>query len=143
MKDSTISTYMIPRPVTANQADNITDLIYLMKEKGVSHLLIEDDDFKLVGVVSKDDLLKEASNLLMQTTGKVYSKYILNTKTAKEIMSPNPVSVSPDDSLDFVSMLMMSKYFHCLPVVKDGKAIGIVTSTDLLLAYFSKPEKTS
>lgn len=133
-----ISNYMIPDPITANINDSMSDLIYRMKDKNVSHLLIENNDFELVGVVSKEDLLTKMKTLLKVSSGSTYTKNVMNTTTAQEIMTIDPITVSPDDILETVSVIMLERNFHCLPVVENGKAVGIVTYTDLLLGFIGK-----
>lgn len=48
------------------------------------------------------------------------------------IMTKNVVTVSSSDSLDKVKTLLFEKHFHHIPVVDDGKLVGIITSWDLM-----------
>lgn len=50
----------------------------------------------------------------------------------KSIMTTNVVTVEPEDSLEVVKELLFEKHFHHLPVTKDGKLVGIITSWDLI-----------
>ena len=49
----------------------------------------------------------------------------------RTIMTKNPIVVSPDDIVSDVSEMMVSKKIQQLPVLKDGKLVGIITSYDL------------
>jgi CBS domain-containing protein len=53
-------------------------------------------------------------------------------KKVEEIMSKNVVACSPEDEVDNIWRLMQTKSFAGLPVVKDGRLIGIVTQKDLI-----------
>jgi CIC family chloride channel protein len=56
---------------------------------------------------------------------------ILDTVTVGSVMSPNPVTVGPDQSLDEVESLFHRRRSHGMPVVEDGELVGIVTLSDL------------
>lgn len=52
--------------------------------------------------------------------------------TVEHAMTSNPVSVSPDVSINSVAALMVDKNFHTLPVIDNGKLVGIVGKEDVL-----------
>jgi CBS domain-containing protein len=60
-----------------------------------------------------------------------------------EVMSRNPVSVEPKDTIDLVSKLMKDKGIGSLIVVKNGKPIGIVTEKDIVAKVVAKDAKPS
>ncbi len=57
----------------------------------------------------------------------------------RRIMSPNPPTINPEQSVIDVSYLMLEKNFQQLPVVDEGKFIGLVTSHDLWKKYENNP----
>jgi len=63
--------------------------------------------------------------------------------TVGDIMSPNPVTLSPEDSLSGIEDDMAVMALHHLPVVDDGKLIGLVSQRDLLRAESSVLDPTS
>jgi len=54
----------------------------------------------------------------------------------RKFMTPNPVTVSPEESINDVFHLLLQHRFRQAPVVEDGKLIGIVTDRDLRMAIF-------
>ncbi|MBT9438144.1 MAG: CBS domain-containing protein, partial [Desulfobacterales bacterium] len=52
--------------------------------------------------------------------------------TVAHAMTPNPVTVRPETSVEEVAALMVGKNFHTLPVVDEGKLVGIVGKKDVL-----------
>ncbi len=54
----------------------------------------------------------------------------------REIMTPNPVTISPDESIDDAFQTLLKKRFRQAPVVENGKLVGIVTDRDLRMAIF-------
>ena len=54
----------------------------------------------------------------------------------RKFMTPNPVTVSPEESINDAFHLLLQHRFRQAPVVEDGKLIGIVTDRDLRMAIF-------
>ncbi|PLX45889.1 MAG: acetoin utilization protein [Deltaproteobacteria bacterium] len=101
----------------------------LMKEKKINRLPVVDNG-KLVGIVTKDRLLRsapsDATSLSLHEIHYLYGKLTLG-----EIMKKNPHCVSPDMTLEAVAAFAQEKNVGSLPVVEDGKVVGIVTTNDI------------
>jgi len=54
--------------------------------------------------------------------------------TARDIMTPDPVTVGPDMTVTEAAHLMTGKHIGALPVVEDGVLVGLVTESDLIMA---------
>jgi CBS domain-containing protein len=54
-------------------------------------------------------------------------------KTARDIMTPDPVTVAPDLTVTDAAKLMVSKRIGALPVLDGGKLVGLVTEGDLIM----------
>jgi CBS domain-containing protein len=57
--------------------------------------------------------------------------FIYEMFTIKQIMAKNLTMVAPNTTIKKVAQMLVEKEFHALPIVKDEKLLGIVTSTDL------------
>lgn len=134
----TISLYMIKDPEKLSQDKSLNEVMSVLKETGLSHLLVHNVDNALVGVISKEDILKRIKILLNETTGKTYNSKVTNSLKAFDVMTKDPISLEPSDSLDYAVELLLQKEFHCLPVVKNDEPVGIVTAYDLLKAYYQE-----
>lgn len=53
-------------------------------------------------------------------------------KTARDIMTQNPVTVTPETTITDAVKILLEKRFNGLPVVKDGKLVGILCQSDLV-----------
>ncbi len=104
--------------------DEPIDLVTnLMDWKRIRHVPVEDDDGRLVGLVSYSEVLR-----YFNQGGKEEGLPV----SADSIMDPEPVTVSPETPvLDAIS-LMTEKKADCLLVVKDERLVGIVTEHDVL-----------
>lgn len=100
-----------------------------MTENNVSKLPVVDNG-KLVGIVTKNDLLK-AEPSSATTLDMFEISYLLSKLTVKKIMNPKVVSVSPDEVVEEAARIMVDNRISCLPVVKDGAVVGIITKSDL------------
>jgi len=105
--------------------DDIVDFAAtLMDWRHVRHVPVEGDDGELVGLVSHRALLR------LVATGQVGSEHKV---TVKEIMTRNPVTVSSDATTVEAIRLMREAQVACLPVVDDGKLLGLITEHDLIV----------
>lgn len=87
------------------------------------------DKGKLVGLVTKDNLLKASpSNATSFSRGELH--YLLSRLTVKEIMVKKVVTVSPDTSVEQAVALAQKNKVGCLPVLEGDKIVGIVTTND-------------
>jgi CBS domain-containing protein/gamma-glutamyl:cysteine ligase YbdK (ATP-grasp superfamily) len=105
--------------------DDLIDLVAcVMDWRHVRHVPVEDDQGRLVGLVSHRELLR----LLARGTSKNGAAPV----TVKEIMKPQPFTITPQSSTLEAIELMRRYKIGCLPVVADDKLVGIVTSYDFL-----------
>ncbi len=107
------------------RADDIVDFAAsLMDWRHVRHVPVEGDDGELVGLVSHRALLRLVATGRLGPDKKV---------TVSEIMNPEPVTVTPDTSTVEAIRMMREGNMACLPVVKDGKLVGLITEHDLIV----------
>jgi len=88
------------------------------------------DKGKLVGLVTKDDLLKaEPSSATSLSRGELL--YLLSKLTVKEIMKKNVVTVPPDIPVELATAIAQKNRVGCLPVVEGDRVVGILTTNDI------------
>ncbi len=109
---------------TVRQDDIVDFAATLMDWRHVRHVPVEGDDGELVGLVSHRALLRLVATGKLNAGGKV---------TVDEIMTPDPVTVRPDTHTVEAIRLMREHKLACLPVVEDGKLVGLVTEHDLIV----------
>jgi CBS domain-containing protein len=90
----------------------------------------------LVGVIAKYDLAK-----LFKSSEAGWRRRHLDRNLAKTIMSENPITAFPTASLAEAAQEMLINKIGCLPVVKDGELVGIVTETDLVALFATSGSK--
>lgn len=133
-----VSTAMSKSVVVANQSHKFSAVIELFSKYGMHHLPIVDADGKIIGILSSNDLMK----LFLDPK---YKGLSLNSEEADkaisiaDIMTPDPVTISPTGTIKDAAKIFTEKRFLALPVVDNGQIVGILSAKDLLylIAYFS------
>jgi acetoin utilization protein AcuB len=97
----------------------------LMNRKGIRRVPVVDGD-RLVGIVTKTDLLSIIGAGIPGRRGM--------NKLLVEVMKKNPVAIAPDDTVEAAARVMLRRKFSGLPVVEDGRVVGVITESDLFRA---------
>ena len=109
----------------------VIDAIKMMDQKKVGALLVIEKN-KLAGIISERDY-----------TRKVILKNRSSSKTkVSEIMTSNLKTANPSQSLDECMVIMSHNHIRHLPVVEDGKAVGILSIMDVVKNIISEQEFT-
>ena len=139
---------MTPRVATVRQDTPISEAAELMLTKRISGLPVVDADGKLVGIVSEGDFLRrgeigtrrQRSRWLafLAGPGKQAAEFVREEgRTVKDVMTPDPVSISENVALEEIVDLMERRDIKRLPVLRNDELIGIVTRANLLQAVAS------
>ncbi len=131
--------------ITVSPGMDITHAARLLLEKGINGIPVMDDE-KLVGILCQSDLIAQQKDLPIPSmftlldgliplkSTKQLEKAVqrIAATTVKEAMTPDPVTVQPDTSIEEIAGLMVDKGFHTLPVVEEGKLVGVIGKEDVL-----------
>ncbi len=142
------SEFMTKDVITLTPDRTVQDAASLMLEKNISVLPVVDSTSHLVGIITESDFIGKNANIphalasIKRLLGQIFyhdgvEQIFKNAKTMalEEVMSHHPKVVSPDDSLNDV-VDMMGKYnLKRVPVVKEGKLVGMITRHDILKAF--------
>ena len=116
---------------TVRGSDTLLAAEDLMRTGWVRHVPVIDAIDRVLGVLTQRDILK-ASISPMANAGPVDQQRWLERLLVRDVMSKKPVTIEPEaDLAEAVDKLLAGK-FGCLPVVEDGKLVGLITETDLL-----------
>jgi acetoin utilization protein AcuB len=122
-----IRAIMTPHPFCVSPQHTAAQIVDLFHTNRFRHFLVADGP-RLVGVISDRDVIR-----LFGTTDSLEPEY-LQSVTVGELMSTDLITISADATLGQAATLIIEHGINCLPVVADGQAIGILTSTDLFLS---------
>jgi acetoin utilization protein AcuB len=129
-----VKDWMSKDPITINDDTSMMKAIHLMKQNRFRRLPVLHEG-RLVGIVSDRDL-KEASPSKATTLDVHELYYLLAELHVKDIMTRDPVTVSPESTVEHAAQLMLENTISGLPVVDDqGKVVGILTQSDVFRAF--------
>jgi len=125
-REVTLAKHIMEEAVTCKIYENIKDVAKKIVEKEVNHIVIVNEENKIVGLVTSFDITKAVAE---------------NAKTLSEIMVKQVITASPDESIYSCARKLERYRISALPVIdKDGKVLGMVTS-EKISALIGKGEK--
>jgi len=126
---------MSTTPVTIVDGTPVTEALQLMRRRDVRRLpVLEPGTGRLVGIVSEKDLLYAAPS--PATSLSIYElHYALAQLKVTEVMTTDLITVAPDVPLEEAARIMADHKIGSLPVMRDGKLVGIITQTDLFKVF--------
>jgi acetoin utilization protein AcuB len=126
-----ISSIMHEKVVTVEMDDSLEVIREIFQKLSFHHLLVVSGE-KLIGVISDRDFLRATSPFL-DTMSESTRDLATLQKRAHQIMSPHPITVSPDMKVVDAAQLLLEKDISCLPVVSEENELrGIITWKDLI-----------
>ena len=114
-----VAELMTPKPVTVAPSDTLE----------AAHERMEAGRFRQVPVVDEERLV----GILTDRDTRQYRGQLAYTRV-DAVMSPHPFSVHPSTPVEKAAHLIITNKIGSLPVVEDGKLVGIITATDMLRA---------
>ncbi len=134
---------LMSQPVlTLGRNDKLSIADDLLEQQRIRHIPVLDADGLLCGIISQRDLFRGAL-LRALGYGSRLAEKMLESLPVKEAMSSPVHTVAPDTSAADAARLMLEKKVGCLPVVSDGKLLGIITESDFVEAAASAARSTT
>lgn len=113
----------------------------ILDNSNIHHLPVVDDNDLLIGMLSDTDMLTLkhwGSRFALKESDK-RNAFLLSKLLVSDVMTESLVTVKADDSLEHCAELLKTNRFKSLPVVEEGKIIGIITTFDLLITAYKNP----
>lgn len=140
----------IMRPViTVSQEDTLEQVIKVMQNEGVTGVVVLDENGEMAGILTERDFLKAIVEPPHPTLA-LYGIFVVPEETlrkvfgdikvlrAKNIMTRKVLTVGEDANLEEISSIMLHNNINHLPVVKEGRVVGMIERNDVLRAYIEK-----
>jgi acetoin utilization protein AcuB len=125
---------MTKHPITITEDVPISQALQFMREQKVRRLPVLNKKGKLVGIVSEKDLLYASPSPV--TSLSIHELHYLVSKiTVSEVMTKDVITVSEYTPLEEAARIMADNKIGSLPVMRDGKLVGIITESDLFKIF--------
>lgn len=122
--------FMTTPAKSLSQNASLLDAVLTFRRTTFRHLPVVDGD-RVVGIISERDVQRLSPSLLRNISEQEYNAVLQNT-ILERVMTRNPLTVSPEAQLREAAAILRDQKVGCLPVVRDGKLIGIITVIDML-----------
>jgi CBS domain-containing protein len=107
--------------VVATPQTRVTEAARLMRNSNVGAVLVVEQE-KLVGIFTERDAVYRVMALSLDPRDTLL----------REVMTPNPITVRPEETFGYALLLMHENGFRHAPVVEDGKPVGVISARHAL-----------
>jgi CBS domain-containing protein len=113
---ATVADLMTKDVLTVEPSDSIGEAAEKMVAAKVGAVVVMEDFVRIVGIVTERDLLRAVASRARAAEARV-----------RQWMTPDPVTIEPETTVEDAAKVMFDHNFRHLPVVKDGRPLGIVS----------------
>jgi len=126
----TVRDLMIAKVTTVARQDTVEVADGVMTLGRIRHLPVLDGT-EVVGILSQRDLYRSALGAAL-AFGVQKPQQIMRMLEVGDVMTTPPVTIAPDAPVQEAARAMEEKRIGCLPVIENGRLVGILTETDIL-----------
>ena len=126
---ATVADLMVRDVLTVEPSDTIGEAAEKMNASNVGAVVVMEDMVRIVGIVTERDLLRAVAARARAAEARV-----------RQWMTADPLTIAPETTVEDAAKIMFDHNFRHLPVVKDGRALGIVSLRLLARWAFNEPE---
>ncbi|NPA40309.1 MAG: CBS domain-containing protein [Thermodesulfobacteria bacterium] len=131
-----VKDWMTENVIVLDEDDSVVKAMQVFKEHQIRRIPVVKDG-KLVGIITDRDI-KSTTPPKSFSMDMYETYYLISTLKLRDIMTPNPITVFPEDEIEKAAILMLEYKISGLPVVDEEKhVLGIITQTDIFKAFVS------
>ncbi len=127
---TTVREWMAPDPVTISADTSLLSAFELMQTRVIRRLPVVDPMGRLCGIITRSDVY-QAVPIVRGDINRTEAAFALAGRTVEDIMTADPVSVTPDEPIQNAARQMIARKISGVPVVEDGKVVGVITESDI------------
>jgi len=145
---------MTKEVITVEPAVTVEALARLLIDNKISGVPVVDEQKRLKGIVTENDLIRQNKRLHIPTVIRLFDAFILlgsdrmedeikkmAATTVGEICTKDVVSIREETRLDEIATIMAEQHIHLLPVLRDGIVVGIIGKADMVRAMTNEASK--
>ena len=133
--------------ITVKPESTVETLARLLMDNKISGVPVVDEEKKIIGIVTENDLISKNARLHIPTIMRLFDAFILlgsgrmedeikkmAATIVDEICTKKVLTIQEDLSLEDIATIMAEKHIHLLPVLRDDVVVGIVGKADMVRA---------
>lgn len=129
-----VSDRMTPKPVTIPEDTSLKEALELIRSHPFRHLPVVDEEGSLAGIVTEKTLVYASPSPELSLS--VFEiDHMMRRMQIGQIMNREVVTVSSTLPIEEAARVMVDHGIGCLPVVDDGKLVGIISDTDIFRVF--------
>lgn len=131
--------------ITVNPSMTIEEFARILMKNQISGAPVVDEDGSLIGIITENDLITQNKRLHIPTILRLFDAFIplgtsrlekeikkITATTVGEICTKKVITVDPETPLEEIATIMTEKKIHLIPVIQEGKIIGIIGKKDII-----------
>ncbi len=130
-----VKDFMTKQLITFSPDDSIYAVLHTLVEKNISGGPVTDENGKLIGIISEGDCLKQVVRGKYTNTPELIGK-------VRDYMTPDPVTIGPDENIMTVAKLFLKLRLRRFPVLDGDKLVGQISQRDVMYAIDSLENET-
>jgi CBS domain-containing protein len=145
---------MVSRVITARPEEHVRDVAARLLQNRISALPVVDEAGKVVGIISEGDLMRRSETgtalhrswwlALFAGSEELAKDFVrANAQRVADVMTHPVITAAPDTNLGEIASLLESKGIKRVPVVDQGRLVGIVSRANLLQALAKASQETA
>jgi len=134
MWKSKVTQVMTEDVITVHADTSLNVVFELLKENNIHHIPVVNDNKEIVGIISYQDVMQllHPSTKFNHPNGWLKTKGFLETLLAKEVMTKEVFSLTPESEMQEAAKLLLRNDFHCVPIIHNKQVVGIITPLDII-----------
>ena len=128
-----IEDVMNDKVIVVGENEHVEHARKLMLKNGFSRIIVVNEEEKPVGMVTEKDLTRK-----MRGKGPKWKMRPIDKISIRRVMTPNPVTVAPQDDVKTAVEIMIKQGISSIPVADEDGLAGLITKTDIMNFYSEK-----
>lgn len=123
-----VNDWMTAAPIKCAPDTTLAKVYEMMQDNEIRRLVVVDRD-ELAGIVTQSDILRALP--ILTEHGDDATRLLMVTRKVSDVMTYDPVTVDPEDSILVAAERMLEYQVSGLPVISGGCVVGIITESDI------------
>lgn len=128
-RESEVRNWMTAPALVVMQETSLLEAYNFMTEHDIRRVPVVDRRHTLVGILTLSDVQRTVP-LFFQGSD-LSTDLLLNDQRVNQVMTTDPITIAPDATVQDAAELMLEYQVSGLPVIEDGRVVGIITESDI------------